>query len=93
MKYINLKTHKMYYNLYQLSPLQYHPLHPLHPAQGFIIPANVSLWGKWAPVSERSMFIVYALSGTGTGVVFSMFTAGFLCGLSTGWPLVNYVYG
>ncbi|XP_046377078.2 sialin-like isoform X1 [Haliotis rufescens] len=63
--------------------------------QGVVYPAMHSLWGKWAPVMERSKLITVTYAGAQIGTVVAMLGTGYLCkyGFAGGWPSVFYVFG
>ncbi|KAK7082063.1 hypothetical protein SK128_021510 [Halocaridina rubra] len=64
-------------------------------AQGFAMPAVTRCLVVWIPSLERSKFNTVVFSGAELGIVLTLSTGGWLCGLTFlgGWPLVFYIFG
>ncbi|CAB3996568.1 vesicular glutamate transporter 1-like [Paramuricea clavata] len=60
---------------------------------GLVAASGVSLISKWAPVYERSIFLMVVVSGLLWGTVFANSLSGVLAGSSWGWPSVFYFFG
>ncbi|XP_048729077.1 sialin-like isoform X3 [Ostrea edulis] len=63
--------------------------------EGVTFPAMNAMWGKWAPLWERSKLLSFTYAGAQLGTVFSMPISGILCksNFLGGWPSVFYVFG
>ncbi|XP_062581343.1 sialin-like [Saccostrea cucullata] len=63
--------------------------------EGVTFPAMNAMWGKWAPLWERSKLLSFTYAGAQLGTVFSMPISGILCNSDFlgGWPSVFYVFG
>uniref|UniRef100_A0A0B7A1X2 Sialin n=1 Tax=Arion vulgaris TaxID=1028688 RepID=A0A0B7A1X2_9EUPU len=63
--------------------------------EGVTFPAMHAMWGRWAPVWERSKLVSFTYAGAQLGTVFSMPISGLLCAsdFAGGWPSVFYVFG
>lgn len=63
--------------------------------EGVTFPAMSAMWGKWAPLWERSKLAGFTYAGAQLGTVFSMPISGILCDSDFlgGWPAVFYLFG
>ncbi|XP_060594913.1 sialin-like [Ruditapes philippinarum] len=64
--------------------------------EGVTFPAMHAMWGKWAPLYERSKLAGFSYAGAQLGTVFALPISGWLCDQKTfagGWPSVFYVFG
>lgn len=63
--------------------------------EGVTFPAMNAMWGKWAPLWERSKLLSFTYAGAQLGTVFSMPISGILCksDFLGGWPSVFYLFG
>ncbi|XP_066250899.1 putative inorganic phosphate cotransporter [Euwallacea similis] len=62
-------------------------------SQGFIIPLNHTLLGRWAPTNERSWISTTVYSGCSFGTIISMQITGYLSSTRFGWPASFYLFG
>ena len=60
---------------------------------GLVAASGISLLSKWAPVYERSIFLMVIMSGLLWGTVVANSLSGILAGSSWGWPSVFYYFG
>jgi MFS family permease len=61
---------------------------------GPVLPSLGSIWGHWAPVSERSRLIGIAMSGLQIGNIISMPVIGYMCVSEVlSWTSVFYLFG
>lgn len=63
--------------------------------EGVTFPAMSAMWGKWAPLWERSKLAGFTYAGAQLGTVVSMPISGILCDSDFlgGWPSVFYIFG
>nr|XP_026696646.1 sialin [Ciona intestinalis] len=63
--------------------------------EGVTFPAMHSMWGIWAPPSERSRLVSITYAGCHLGTVIAQPISGILCASTFlgGWPSVFYVFG
>ncbi|KAL3889635.1 hypothetical protein ACJMK2_001971 [Sinanodonta woodiana] len=63
--------------------------------EGVTFPAMHAMWGKWAPLWERSKLTAFTYAGSQLGTVFAEPISGLLCNSEFlgGWPSVFYVFG
>ncbi|KAL5014023.1 hypothetical protein ScPMuIL_008293 [Solemya velum] len=63
--------------------------------EGVTFPAVHAMWGKWAPIFERSKLVSFCYAGAQLGTVVSMPLSGILCDSNFlgGWPSAFYVFG
>ncbi|XP_050412610.2 sialin [Patella vulgata] len=63
--------------------------------QGVIYPAMHSMWGRWAPKSERSRLVTITYSGSGSGTTVGLIVSGYICQSQYigGWPSCFYLFG
>ncbi|XP_064597334.1 sialin-like [Liolophura sinensis] len=63
--------------------------------EGVTFPAMHAMFGKWAPVWERSRLVSITYAGAQMGTVVSLPISGILCDshIFGGWPAVFYIFG
>ncbi|XP_028936281.1 sodium-dependent phosphate transport protein 3 isoform X2 [Ornithorhynchus anatinus] len=61
-------------------------------AQGVIIPAQFTLWAKWAPPLERSRLVNFSSAGISFGIFLTLIVGGVISH-SLGWPSIFYIFG
>ncbi|XP_028408924.1 vesicular glutamate transporter 1-like [Dendronephthya gigantea] len=60
---------------------------------GLVATSGISLFSKWSPIYERSIFMMVGCSGYLWGTVFANSMSGVLAGSYWGWPSVFYFFG
>uniref|UniRef100_A0A6I8NWK3 Major facilitator superfamily (MFS) profile domain-containing protein n=1 Tax=Ornithorhynchus anatinus TaxID=9258 RepID=A0A6I8NWK3_ORNAN len=66
--------------------------HLEYPPEGVIIPAQFTLWAKWAPPLERSRLVNFSSAGISFGIFLTLIVGGVISH-SLGWPSIFYIFG